>query len=163
MAQHSYGKRVIAAVMPRKWKTLTAIQMATGIAFSTIHDWSTGKSDPTLEKLDMVARASGIPIAELLALDGAKGARLRDREDWADALADARKRYAKTSLPDYAYEAAGETSGARAPERLDAAFVFDLAEFWRKHTTDEELIREETQAARGELSAARKRPRKSNA
>lgn len=52
----TYGQRLISAVVPRFWKDLTALQRASGRAYSTIHDWSSGKSNPRLEQLDELAR-----------------------------------------------------------------------------------------------------------
>lgn len=52
----TYGQRLIAAVVPRFWKDLTAFQRASGRAYSTIHDWSSGKSNPRLEQLDEIVR-----------------------------------------------------------------------------------------------------------
>jgi hypothetical protein len=50
-----YGPRVIAAVVPRFFEHLTALQNETTFAYSTVHDWSTGRADPTLERLDELA------------------------------------------------------------------------------------------------------------
>jgi transcriptional regulator with XRE-family HTH domain len=51
------GPRVTAALIPRYFKDLTAIQNATGIAYSTINDWHNGKADPTPNSLQKIASA----------------------------------------------------------------------------------------------------------
>lgn len=50
-----YGPRVIAYVIPRYFENLTAFQVASTYAYSTVQDWKHGKADPRLEELDSIA------------------------------------------------------------------------------------------------------------
>lgn len=68
----SYGKQLIAALVPAVFKDQTALMLATGIAYSTINDWANGKSSPTLEKAEQIAdvlakRGIAISAPDLLA------------------------------------------------------------------------------------------------
>ncbi len=160
-----WGPLVIAAVMPVPYKTLTAIEDATGFAFSTIHDWSKGNSNPKLDQLEVIARKTGIPVPDMLRgapVGVPRAPRLREHPDWPKALAAAREQYGKR-LPAYAFELAGDTSGP-LPERLDAALVCDAAEFWIRHAPDAEIARAETAAAADEMvSDAKERAKRRGA
>lgn len=55
-AEPTFGQRLIAAVVPRFWKDLAALQHASGRSLTTINEWSTGKSNPRLEHVEDIAR-----------------------------------------------------------------------------------------------------------
>ncbi len=133
-----FGPLVIKTIVPRFYKDLTAIQIATGFAYSTIHDWSTGIANPKLDQLEKIAELTKVSVVDLLrgTTTPTKGT-LQEHPEWDATLAIARAKYGRR-LPDYAFELAGETSAARAPEHLDAEFVADLAQFWQRHAPDDE-------------------------
>lgn len=71
MARKTYGPRVVAALVPRYFKDLTALHVGTGHAYSTVHDWSTGKADPRLDALEKIvevlaARGERVDLLDLL-------------------------------------------------------------------------------------------------
>ena len=51
----TFGQRVVAALVPRYFKDLTALHVASGKAYSTVHDWASGKSNPRLEVVEQLA------------------------------------------------------------------------------------------------------------
>lgn len=151
MARKTFGPRVVAALVPRFYKDLTALHVATGFAYSTVHDWSTGKADPRLEVVEQLAVKVGLDPMELLSgRVNSTQAKLEDHVDWAEALRRALERWAN-KIPSYAFRMAGQTAPARMPERLDEFFVFDLANFWFKHARDDELARAESAEVQREM------------
>ncbi|HVY65930.1 MAG TPA: helix-turn-helix transcriptional regulator [Gammaproteobacteria bacterium] len=146
-----FGPLLYAALVPRFYASKTALQHGTGISYSTIHDWSAGLADPKLEVVRELAAKLGVPWIELLG-GGNPAAKLKDHPEWTAAVGEAKRRRAGR-LPDYAYDYAGETSGARTPAHLTWSDVYELADFWFNTTTDEELMAAETDAIRAEMAA----------
>jgi transcriptional regulator with XRE-family HTH domain len=146
------GPRVIGNLVPGRFSTLVALQLATGIAYSTLHAWKKGTADPDIPSLEDIATKLGIDVADLLRGDLTRPrGEIRNHPDWASAVFEARERR-PGRLRDYAYEFAGETSPARWPERVTWDWAYDLADFWFRHTSDDELSRAETEAARREMA-----------
>jgi transcriptional regulator with XRE-family HTH domain len=146
------GPRVISNLVPGRYSTLTALQIATGIAYSTLHAWKKGTADPDIPSLEDIASKIGVDVADLLRGDLTRPrGEIRNHPDWQNAVDEAKaKRPGR--LRDYAYEFAGETAFARWPEHISWDWVYDLADFWFRHTTDEELARAETEKARREMA-----------
>lgn len=145
----TYGQRIVAALVPRYFKDVQAMHFATKISYQTLHSWKTGVSDPRMSQLGPVNEAIGFDVVTLLVSNAPRDT-VREHPDWPRALAEARAHRGR-KLPSYAFDMAGETSGAKLPERIDADFVADLAEFWWRHATDDELSVAETEAARREM------------
>jgi transcriptional regulator with XRE-family HTH domain len=146
------GPRVISNLVPRRYPTLTALQIATGIAYSTLHAWKKGTADPDIPSLEDIADKLGIDVADLLRGDVSRPrGEIRNHPEWPGAVSEAKARR-PGKVRDYAYAFAGETSLARWPEHITWDWVYDLADFWFRHTTDEELARAETEQARREMA-----------
>lgn len=157
------GRRLLAAVIPSRFKDLNALHLATGIAYSTVHKWKTGDANPRWEQVETVARLVGEnPFRMLSPGDKASSReRVADHPEWEGAKAAALDRF-PGRVPAPFYEIAGETSGASIPEHIDEHFAFELASFWFKHASDDEVSRADTAAAARELESLRastKRPR----
>jgi len=160
MGVRIYGPRVIAAVVPRYFPTVHALQIATGMAYSTLNDWANGKADPRLEALDKVIDAirtkHGAAVDALDLLRGDAGpmpkGRLRDHPEWSAAVEEAQRKRPNRLTP-AAYTVGGDTSPARWPEHIDWTYAYELAEFWFRHSGDDALAEAETAAARAEMAA----------
>jgi len=161
MAPRIYGPRVISAVVPRFFPTVHALQIATGMAYSTLNDWANGKADPRLEALDKVIDAIlkkhnvRVDALELLrggSLPSVPQGRLRDHPEWHDAVEEA-KRKRPNRLTPAAYSVASDTSPARWPEHIDWTYAYEMADFWFRHSKDTELAEAETALARAEMAA----------
>ena len=151
------GRRLLAAVIPAHYKDLHALHLASGIAYSTVHKWKTGEANPRWEQVENVARLVGQNPFRMLAPSdiGERRLRVADHPQWPAAKAKAVARF-KERVPPAFYEIAGETAAASVPEHIDEHFAFELASFWFKHASDDELSRADTEAAQRELDAARK-------
>ena len=134
------GRRLIAAVVPRHFKDLNALHLATKIAYSTVHKWKTGESNPRWEQVETVAALVGINPFRLISAAEVPERRLRvgDHPQWSGAVVRAQQRFPN-----------------RVPERFDENFAFELAQFWFKHATDHDLKRADTAAAARELDELR--------
>lgn len=160
----SLGQRLVAAVIPAYFKDLNALHMASQIAYSTVHNWKSGKSNPRWEQV--LAISELVHVNPFRLLSGTENASVRprigDHPEWRGAVVAAQSRF-PGRVPDHFYEIAGETAAAVIPEHLDEHFAFELASFWFKHANDQELTHADTAAARRELDALRestKLPRK---
>lgn len=151
------GRRLLAAVIPAHYKDLHALHLASGIAYSTVHKWKTGEANPRWEQVETVARLVGQNPFRMLAPGdaGEHRSRVKDHPEWPGAKAKAVARF-RDRVPPAFYEIAGETAAASIPEHIDEHFAFELASFWFKHSSDDELSRADTAAALRELEEARK-------
>lgn len=157
------GKRLLAAVIPAHFKDLNAVHLASGIAYSTVHVWKSGKSNPRWEQVEAIAALIGANPFRLVAAAevAARAQRVGDHPGWPAAVARAIERF-RDRVPHVFYEIAAETQGARVPEEIDENFAYELAYFWWKHAQDSDLRRADTAAASRELDelrAATKAPR----
>jgi transcriptional regulator with XRE-family HTH domain len=152
--RRTYGQQIIDALVPRYFKDRQALSHATGISYQTLQSWKNGDSEPRTANLKPISEKLGFDVLSLLRNEESRVGLVEAHPDWPAALAAATMKYGKR-LPTYAFELAGKTAGAKLPDRIDAEFVYDLAEFWWKHTTDDELSRAETDAARAEVAALR--------
>ena len=65
------GARLIAALVPRYFPTLSALQLAAqGPAYSPLSNWKHGKAIPEWESVEAMARLVGVDELELLAARG---------------------------------------------------------------------------------------------
>jgi hypothetical protein len=152
MARKLFGPRLVKALVPSRYKDLTALQVATGKAYSTINDWANGKADPRLDEVVKIAEKVGVDPIDLLRGNTRNRSRVCDRLEWIEAVSEAQE-HRPNKLPKYAYDFAGETSGRKLPEKLDWTFVFDLAKFWFDHVSEEELALAETASVQAEMDA----------
>lgn len=152
----SLGQRLIAAVIPAYFKDPNALHLASRIAYSTIHKWKTGESNPRWEQVQAIAELVHVNPFRLLSGAESESTRPRigDHPEWRGAVVAAQSRF-PGRVPDHFYEIAGETAAAVIPEHLDEHFAFELASFWFKHANDHELTHADTSAARRELDALR--------
>lgn len=128
------------------------LSQRTRIAYATVHAWKQGKSEPESKSLHAISRVLGFDVVTLLA--PAVGVpMIREHAEWATALEEAKERYAR-KLPDWALDRAGDTRYPHAPAHIDGTFVFRLAQLWWEFSSDEELSREATDAARREIEHA---------
>ena len=147
------GQRLIAALVPQHFPTLTALQMASGVAYSTLSNWKNGSKAPDLESVEAMARLVKRDPLELLGTrEGGSTTALHHHRDFDKALAAAEQRF-PGRLPRLAYQHAGTTSAAQWPETIDAVFLFDLASFWWKHASNAEAMDAEEASVRAEMAA----------
>jgi hypothetical protein len=159
MDRRIYGPRVIAAVVPRYFKNVQALQIATGMAYSTLNDWANGHADPRLEALDRVVEAvkkeHAVVLDPLELLGGptvAPKGEIGNHPEWRPAVEEAqRKRPGK--LPPAAYAVAAHTAPAKWPAHIDWTMAYELADFWHRHSTDDALAAAETAEALAEMAA----------
>jgi hypothetical protein len=152
-ASPTLGQRLIAALIPRHFKGLTALHLAAqGPAYSTLNNWRNGTAVPDWPSVEAMARLVGRDPLELLASPSGDVTALRHHPDFAGALARALSRF-PNRLPRTAYEVAGDTSAAQWPEHVDELFVFNLAQFWWTNASDLEVMRAEESEARAEMAA----------
>lgn len=79
-----YGRQFLAALVPTYFETMTALHRQTGVAYSTIHDWSKGRADPRWESIALVVAVleeRGIVVDPLELLAGRAGSSLRVEYD----------------------------------------------------------------------------------
>lgn len=153
MSTEKLGQRLIAAVIPAHFKDLTALHHATRIAYSTIHKWKSGASSPRWEQVETVAELVGRNPFQLLQRESSRH-RAGDHPEWKAARTRAEERF-RNRVPALFYDLAEETMGAALPEHIDDSFVFQLAQFWYQHASDDQLTRADTAAAERELETAR--------
>jgi len=148
----SLASRLLSNVIaPARFETLQALHMRTGIAYSTIHQWSKDKSQPRWEQVQRIAEVLGVDPFALLDDPATRGTMpLRHHPDWSSARARAEARF-PGKLPPSAYELAGDTAARTWPAHLDEVSVFDLASFWYRNASDERLSGAETAIARAEM------------
>jgi hypothetical protein len=158
MARKTYGPRVIAALIPRWFPTQTALQNATGIAYSSINDWANGKSDPrmdVLEKIaDVIERDHGVrpdPVDWLRTQSGQQQAirpTVGQLPGWTEAEEAARK--LRPRYEAWVWKAAREVSGFNCPPEADLALVLKAVDLVRDYPPGGETT-EETDAALREV------------
>lgn len=148
----SLASRLLSNVIdPARFETLHALHMRTGIAYSTIHQWSKDKSQPRWEQVQRIAEVLGVDPFALLDDPTARATTpLRQHPDWRSARARAESRF-PGKLPASAYELAGDTAARTWPAHLDEVSVFDLASFWYRNASDERLSSAETAVVRAEM------------
>lgn len=161
IAPPGLGRHLLDVVVPRYFKDLNALHVQTNIAYSTIHKWKTGETNPQWKQVEQVAKIAGREPLELLtrAIEGLTS--MRNHPDWNAAVEAAKVKY-RNRLPDSAYELAASTHAAQWPEHLDAFDVYDLAEFWYRTGSDRALIDAERVTVLAEMAAiddASKRPK----
>lgn len=152
-----YGPRVIAALVPRWFRTQTELQNATGIAYSSINDWANGKADPRMEQLErvtaVVEKVHHVKLDPVELMHGSQSVprgHVDEHPDWPGAVEEAKRRR-PGRFPDYAYSFSGKTSGAKMPEHLEWTNVIELTQFWWDTVSNEELMEAETEAVRREM------------
>lgn len=154
-ANETLGQRLVAAVVPSRFKDLNALHRETGFAYSTVHKWKTGESNPRWEQVEAIAALAGANAFRLIAgAEPSERQRAGDHPDWAGALAKAQQRF-PNRIPERMYAIAADTSGVSMPEHIDELFVFELAQFWHQFANDRELAQADTAAALRELDALR--------
>lgn len=119
------GPRLIAAVIPSRVKNLSQLQLMLGVAYTTVHRWSTGDSTPDWESVEALAEQLHVDVIDLLRGDTAAKPRMRDHGEWTAAVERARQKW-PGRLSDAAIALAGETVVGTLPEHLDEGLVFDL-------------------------------------
>jgi hypothetical protein len=147
------GQRLIAALIPRYFKSLSALHLAAqGPAYSTLNNWKNGTSVPDWPSIEMMAKLVGRDPLELLKLTSGEVTALKFHPGYLRALERARVRF-PNRLPLAAYERAGETHAAQWPEEIDEVFLFDLAQFWWKNASDNDVMKIEEDDVRAEMAA----------
>lgn len=147
------GQRLIAALIPRHFKGLTALHLAAqGPAYSTLNNWKNGTAVPDWPSVEAMARLVGRDPLDLLALQRSDATALRHHPDYPAALTKALARF-PNRLPRTAYEVAGDTSAAQWPEHVDEFFVFSLAQFWWTNASDLDVMKAEESEVRAEMAA----------
>lgn len=147
------GQRLIAALVPRHFKTLSALHMAAqGPAYSTLNNWKNGTAIPDWPSIEAMARLVGRDPLELLGQTSRDLTALRNHPDFVKARELARTRF-PNRIPESAYLRAGETHAAQWPEHIDEVFLFNLAQFWWSNATDSEVSRAEMDEVRAEMEA----------
>jgi hypothetical protein len=159
MDSPSLGARVLAALIPAHYPDLNALHRASGMAYSTLHAWKRGASNPRWEQVEKLAALVGRDPFDIVAPSESASSlsTLRHHPDFAAACGRAQRRY--SSMPAVAYELAGDMAAAQWPEHLDEHAIYRLAEFWFSNATDRRLIEAETSAARREMEAEDSRKR----
>lgn len=159
----SLGQRLIAAVVPSRFKDLNALHLASRIAYSTVHKWKTGEANPRWEQVCAIADLVHENPFRLVSGADASGRapRIADHPMWDRSVQRALERF-PGRVPERFYAVAGGGSGAEVPEIIDEHFAFELAQFWWKYANNQELARADTAAAQHELDTLRastKRPK----
>jgi transcriptional regulator with XRE-family HTH domain len=93
------------------------------------------------------------PRARVVELDtpARKPIRFGDLPGWHDAELEARARF--DDIPDYAFDRAADTSGGRAPSKIDEHTVANFARAWLASTTREERKAAEAEKVRADMAA----------
>ena len=151
-ASPTLGQQVIAALIPGHFRTMTALQNASGLAYSTLSNWKNGTKIPDMDSVVRLARLAGVDPLDLLGKRRADATALRHHPDFANALTKALARF-PNRLPRTAYEVAGDTSAAQWPEHVDELFVFNLAQFWWTNASDLDVMKAEEAEVRAEMAA----------
>lgn len=147
------GQRLIAALIPRYFKGLTALHLAAqGPAYSTLNNWRRGTAVPDWPSVEAMARLVGRDPLDLLGGESNDGSALRRHPDFPGALTRARQRF-PNRVPDAAYERAGDTRAAQWPTHIDELFVFNLAQFWWTNASDLDVMNAEESEVRAEMDA----------
>lgn len=146
------GQQIIRALVPRYFPTLTAVQMASGLAYSTLMNWKKGTKLPDWESVELMARLAGVDPLELLGKRNNEATALRRHRDFVKAREAAQRRF-PSRIPDGAYERAAETCAAQWPEHIDEVFLFNLAQFWWNNAPDSEVMQTEEDDMRREMEA----------
>lgn len=60
------GQQLVRALVPRHFPTLTAVQIASGLAYSTLMNWKNGTKLPDWESVELMAKLAGVDPMELL-------------------------------------------------------------------------------------------------
>lgn len=147
------GQRLIAALVPRHFKTLAALHLAAqGPAYSTLNNWENGTAIPDWPSIEAMARLVERDPLDLLGQTTRDLTALRHHPDFVKAHDLARTRF-PNRIPESAYLRAGETHAAQWPEHIDEVFLFNLAQFWWSNATDSEASKAEMDEVRGEMEA----------
>lgn len=135
-----FGPRVVAALVPRHFKDLTAIQLATGIAYSTIHDWSTGTSDPRLEVIARIAALVQCDPSDLIrpvpaeTTPSARPRAVAETPGFGDMVraAMARDQARGERIPEHVYREVGKMTSPALLARMDDVMLSELVRWWMR-------------------------------
>ncbi len=144
-----YGPRVISAVVPRFWKDVQAVHLATRIGYGTLHAWKNGRQQPHLKWVCRIAELTGVDPLELL---GADVHTLGRDVSWTDALAKARS---LTMMPDWVAVQVSRMPMWLAPGGLTGVLVASLADAVFRNTPPEIQMRHERELAAANIPAIR--------
>lgn len=146
------GQQLVRALVPRHFPTLTAVQMASGLAYSTLMNWKNGTKLPDWESVELMAKLAGVDPMELLGKRNNDATALRHHRDFVKAREAAQRRF-PNRIPNGAYERAADTCAAQWPEHIDEVFLFNLAQFWWNNAPDSEAMQVEEDDMRAEMDA----------
>lgn len=146
------GQQLVRALVPRYFPTLTAVQIASGLAYSTLMNWKKGTKLPDWESVELMAKLAGVDPLELLGKRSNEATALRHHRDFVKAREAAQRRF-PNRIPDGAYERAAATCAAQWPEHIDEVFLFNLAQFWWNNAPDSEVMQTEEDDMRREMEA----------
>lgn len=118
----------------------TALAPKLKMSQAGLSSFLSGKTGAGSGLAQRVAVMAGVSL-EYLLTGTQRGKRFRDLPGWAEAEAEARKRYRR--IPDYAWRGAGGLISFDPPRNIDAAVVLGFAQAWEAAANEDDIERAE--------------------
>lgn len=124
--QRKLGPLLIRAAIPEPFANLHKLAQGLGVAYSTVHAWSRGTSQPQWDHVCTVAELAGT-TPEAIVRGAEPSHELRAHPGWPEAAAAATARWpGRWSAA--TLERVGRVTLPERPARLDEMLVFELAQ-----------------------------------
>jgi hypothetical protein len=118
----------------------TKLALKLGISQPSLSTFLSGQKGAGPEMAAAVAKMVGLTFEQLVT--GKQGMRrFRELDGWAEAEAEARRRYRR--IPDYAWRGAGNLMAAEAPQHIDERVVLHFAEAWMLTASEDAIEKAE--------------------